>query len=118
MQVIERKKGSFKAMIFNVNLAAIGKTPNDVVDIFFVIKSKMSDEDTNAIMIKNIANGISINAESQVIVPWAVNEYENFTIDKIYDLGVFLQFDGDPVADEDVKETFKIKITQDFLHDS
>ncbi len=105
-------------MVFNVDLTAIGKVPDNVEDVFFVIKNEASDDDGNAIMVKRMADGILVTADSQVIVPWAEDEYDAFTIDKIYDLGVFLKFVGDPVADEDVKETFKIKITQDFLHNN
>ena len=119
MQDIKRKKGSFKPIVFTVDLTAIGKTPTDVEDIFFIIKKSVNDSDDNAIMKKTkLLDGISIDSNGKITVPWATTEYDNFKIGKSYVLGVFLKFTGDPVADEDVKELFSISITQDLLHDN
>ncbi len=119
MQLIERKKGSFKSLLFNVDLTGIGKVYTDVSEIYFIIKNNISDPDADAVMTKTMTtDGIVINADSQVSVPWTNTEYGNFTINKLYHLGLFLKFTGDPVADEDIEQTFQIKITQDFLQDS
>lgn len=117
MQLIERKKGSFKSLLFNVNLTAIDKLYSDVEEIFFIIKENLFDDDDSALMNKDTTDGITIDSNCQVIVPWTKDEYIDFIINKEYFLGLFLKFTGDPAADEDVKETFKIKIIQDFLHD-
>ena len=118
MQIIERKRGSYKPMVFNVDLTGIEKLYSDVSEIFFVIKEKVTDADADAIMLKTAADGITIDADSQVQVPWGTNEYVDFVINKRYVLGLFLQFSGAPVADEDVREDFSIVITQDLLQDN
>ena len=119
MQLIERKKGGFKSLLFTANLSGVNKVYTDVEEIYFVIKKRLADEDSAAIMTKTkTLNGITIDAESKIVVPWATDEYDSFTIGTEYFLGLFLKFIGDPVADEDVEQEFKIKIIQDFLHDS
>jgi hypothetical protein len=119
MQLIERKKGSFKSLLFNVDLTGIAKVYTDVSEIYFIIKNNISDLDADAVMTKTMMiDGIKINADSQVSVPWGTTEYVGFTLNKVYHLGLFLKFTGDPVADEDIEQTFTIKITQDFLQDS
>ena len=116
MTNIERKKNSFKPLVFNIDLSANGKVMADISDIFFVIKRKVSDDDDDALMLKNMSDGITVSG-MQVIVPWTNEEYDAFSIGETYSLGLFLKFTGDPVADEDIAESFSITIIQDFLHD-
>ena len=116
--LIERKVNSFKSMVFQCDLTAVGKLYSDVTDIFFVIKANSTTSDADAVMIKQMADGITIDSDSKVLVPWSESEYDEFTIGKTYELRLFLKFSGDPLADEDVEEEFTIKITQDFLHDA
>ncbi len=117
-EIIERKRGSFNSLLFSMNVTAKGKLYSDVEDIFFVIKEAATDADVDAIMLKQMADGITIDANSQVTVPWGATEYDTFTIGKEYMLRLFAKFTGDPVADEDTDQEFTIKITQDFLHSS
>ncbi len=118
MQVIERKKGSFKALMFKADFTTIGKLYTDVSEIYFIIKQNAANDDSAAIMVKTMADGITIDSESQIVVPWGTNEYDDFTLNRLYILGIFPKFSGDPVADEDIKQEFQIKITQDLLHDN
>ena len=115
---IERKKGSFKSMLFNVDLTDIDKLYSDVSEIYFIIKENIADADADAIMSKTMTDGIAIDSSSQVSVPWATDEYDSFDVGKAYHLGLFLKFTGDPVADEDIEQEFTITITQGFLHDN
>ena len=52
-----------------------------------------------------------------VNVEWLHNEYDKLPIGQ-YQLGLFIKFNGDAVADENVNQTFKVSIIQDFLKDN
>lgn len=117
MPTIERKMGSFKDLAFTVNLAAIGKSHTDVEDIICVIKNNISDADTDAIRITRMIDGNSIDANNKVLIPWAFDEYTGFQGGRGYKLGVFCKFTGDPVADEDVKQVFDLKMIPEMLKD-
>lgn len=116
---IDRKKGSFRALQFKVKISAIGKTISDIADIIFVVKEDFTDTDVNALLLKKATDGViwakDTNGDIDVSVPWLYNEYDSFTIDKIYFGGLFCKFNGDPIADENVKELYEVRITQDML---
>ena len=48
-----------------------------------------------------------------VYVKWGHNEYDNFIINKNYNAGLFIKFEGDPVFDEHVNTIFKLIIKTD-----
>ncbi len=52
-----------------------------------------------------------------IAVKWDFDEYSNFSTGREYTAGVFVKFNGDPVADEHVDTLFKLVIEQDFLRE-
>ena len=117
MQTIERKLGDFDKMQFTVHLDKYGKTSADVADIFFSVKENLTDADTAIHFKSYLTSGISFTGTKvlTVLVDWAETEYNNVSAGKEYQAGLFIKFTGDPTADEHVKETFLLKIVQDFL---
>lgn len=116
MQTITRKLGDFKPLVFKIDLSDYGKDANDIEDIICSIKSDITDLD-DALFIKKYSLG-EINytgLKSLIInVEWLYTEYGNLPIGE-YDLGLFVKFVSDPLADENVSQTFKVAIIQDFL---
>lgn len=119
MQLIERKRGAFHDLVFYVDLANYVKTFADIDDVIFSVKVKKTDDDDSIFIKKKSLSQITITDEGEVKVEvtWGATEYDKFIIDKEYLAGLFLKFTGDPVADENVDQIFKLKITQDYLID-
>jgi hypothetical protein len=117
MTTIIRKKGDFDDLVFSVDLSLYGKTSTDIQDIFFSVKASQTDADDGIFFKTFLTSGITFTGTTklEVNVLWGNSEYDNFCIDQIYLAGMFIKFTGDPVADEHVDTTFKLKITQDFL---
>ncbi len=120
MQTITRKKGAFYNEEFQVNLQDYGKSSADIEDIFFSVKAKLTNPD-NAVILKKLSNAeITFTGTKNLIVTvvFNTNDTDICVIDQIYDAGLFLKFVGDPVADENINQTFQFKVTQDFLIDN
>lgn len=117
MTTIIRKRESFHKLGFKVTLTDYGKTIDDIEDIIFSVKGELTDEDNSIFIKKRSEAEIEVTGTDvlTVAVDWAETEYDQFVIDKEYNAGLFIKFIGDPVADENVKENFKLKIIQDFL---
>ena len=117
LNIIKRKKGEFHPLEFVMDFSYVNKTYLDVENIFFVIKHRVENPDSAALMLKTMADGITIDADNNVVVPWGENEYDGFQTGKEYELGLFAKFTGDPVANENVAEDYRVIIGQDMLHD-
>lgn len=118
MQTIKRKIGSFDDLNFTVDLSDYGKTITDIEDVFFSVKSDLELADATLFFKTALTSGIIVSGSGtdvEVAVAWDYNEYDAFEADKIYQAGLFIKFNGDPVADEHVDQTFKLLIEQDFL---
>ena len=111
---IERKYGDFRDLAFQLDLTAIGKTDTDIDDIYFSIKSDLTQDD-DAIFFKTRSGGGITYSSGNILVKWASNEYDNITVGKNYKAGVFVKFVGDSNADENVDQTFELIVKQDFL---
>ena len=117
MQLIERKYEDFDDLQFEVDLSDYGKDNTDVDDIIFSVKDDLTTAD-NIIFVKKESLGeISFSGTTllTVLVQWDETEYGNFTIGHEYKAGLFIKFTGDPLADEHVDQTFKLRINQDFI---
>lgn len=117
MSCIERKKGSFHDLVFTVDLTGYNKTESDIADIGFIVKPNSADPDTSIVFEKylsGVPSGITFNSPDVINVSWDYNEYTGFTINKQYDAGLFIKFDGDDKFDENVDTTFKLKIVPGF----
>jgi hypothetical protein len=118
MQTITRKVGDFDDLVFEVDLSDYGKDNTDVNDIFFSVKSKLSDAD-NSLLLKTFsgAGGITFTGTTvlTVNVTWSDTEYSGMTPGGDYEAGLFVKFTGDPKADEHVNTTFKVVLNQKFL---
>ncbi len=114
---IIRKKGSFDPLGFEIILTDYGKTFDDIEDIIFSVKKNLSDADNSIFLKKKSTGGISASGTNivTVAVTWGHSEYINFELEQTYKAGLFVKFKNDPVADENVEETFTIKIVQDYL---
>ncbi len=120
---IIRKLGDFKDLVFTVDLSLYGKTQADVEDIFFSVKVSEIDNDNSVFLKTFLTSGITFtsNAAENVLtvnVIWLNTEYDTVCVNETYVAGLFVKFNGDPVADENVNQTFKLKIIQDFLRDN
>jgi hypothetical protein len=121
MSLITRKKGSFHNLEFEVDLSNYGKVDGDITDITFIVKNSGSDSDASALLTKKLSlteiNKVA-NAAGNMIsvsVQWGNNEYGNFMLNKEYMAGLFFQFSGDPVHDENVDTMFTVKVIEDFI---
>jgi len=120
---IIRKLGEFKDLVFTVDLSLYGKTDADIEDIFFSVKVSETDND-DSVLLKKYSNGgivFTSNAANNVLtvnVSWSNTEYDTVCVNQTYLAGLFVKFTGDPVADENVNQTFNLKIIQDFLRDN
>jgi hypothetical protein len=124
--IITRKYEDFKPLRFKIKLAKYGKTAADILtgtgDIIFSVKSVETAIDTELLLKKLsvpseivIVSGSGTDTTVVVDVEWLNTDYSNFTVgDKVL-AGLFVKFDGDPLADENVDTTFKVEIVQDFL---
>lgn len=120
MQTIKRINGAEDDLGFEVDLRDYGKTLADVLDIFFVIKDNKTDADDSLFLKKQSLGEITATGidELTVAVEWATNEYSQFVIDKVYVAGLFIQFIGQTIADENIDQIFHLVIEQDFLIDN
>jgi len=114
---ITRKRGDFKDLEFTIDLTKYGKTNADIIDIFFTVKNTETEDDDYLLLKQETTGGITYTGTTvlAVNVKWAYNEYANFQVGKEYLVGLFPQFTGDAVADENATQTFLIKIEQDML---
>lgn len=120
MSLIQRKKGSFHNLQFQVDLRDYGKTNSDISEITFLIKENITDADDSLFRKRLSETEITSTPDAagtviQVGVEWLDTEYDQFTIGKEYLAGLFLQFTGDPAHDENVDEEFTVKIVEDFI---
>ena len=117
MQTIRRIYESFNDLHFEVDLTDYGKDNTDVAEIIFSVKENETDADDAIFEKKETTGGISFTGTTvlDVLVTWLNNEYGNFTIGRKYKAGLFIQFTGDPNADENVDQIFELVIEQDFL---
>jgi len=118
--LIERKKDSFHNLEFEVDLRDYGKVDADISEITFLIKENATDSDDSLFRKRLSQTEISKTANTdgdiiQVSVQWPSDEYGQFTLDKEYQAGLFLQFTGDDNHDENVDESFTVKVIQDFI---
>lgn len=119
MQTITRKLGDFSDEVFKIDLTEYQRTLADVQDVTFSIKSDKKSAD-DALFVRKMSAGISemvVTGVGNLLtanVKWGENDYGGLVV-KEYLAGIFVQFVGDPVADEHVDTLFKIKIEQDFL---
>jgi len=121
MSVIRRKKGSFHDLEFLVDLRDYGKVDADIQEITFLIKENPTDADDSLFRKRLTQAEISKTADADgtqisVSVSWADTEYSQFTLDKEYMAGLYIQFTGDAVHDENVDEEFTVIIEQDFIN--
>lgn len=120
-QVINRRHGSFSNLGFKVDLSKYGKTGADISDIFFSVKDNVEDDD-NTLLLKTYSGsgGITFSGDEivTVSVAWGSAEYTNMDVGSDLQAGLFLQFTGDPKADQNVNQIFDLKITQPFLKDN
>lgn len=108
-QTIERRLGDFSDLVFEVDLSGYGKTFGDISEVEFMVKDKPTD-DNDQWFYKTLGNAeITLN-DPLINVKWAYNEYTYLTIGKEYECGLFITFTGDPVADQHVSQTFRLKI--------
>ena len=118
MQIIERIRGAFDDLMFDLDLTAYGKSVSDIEDIFFSVKSELTDAD-DSLLLKTLGGGeiivVGSGSTAEIAVQWDFDEYDGFVVGESYRVGLFLKFTGDPAADENVDETFRLKISQDFL---
>ena len=117
MLTIARKLGDFKNLIFRINLTDYeGKTVSDIEDIIFSVKNSLTDEDDALLIKKYTLSEITVSGTKKLVVNvlWATNEYANTPVGDYY-AGLYVKFTGDPVADENTNQYFKLKIIQDYL---
>ena len=96
MQTISRKIGAFDDLLFTVDLSGYGKTISDIDDVFFSIKSNLTDND-DLLFLKQqtVNNGIVVTGSDtnvQLAVSWDYDEYDNFTAGEDYKAGIFIKF--------------------------
>ena len=120
MPTIERKYASFDNLKFEVDLTDYDKSSSDIEDIFFSVKDDLQTPDDDIFLKTYLEGGIAFDSNQNndiinVTVYWAYDEYNNFTLNKTYNAGLFIKFKNDPVADEHVDQIFQLIIQSDFL---
>lgn len=119
MSVIERIKGDETPMEFTMDFTAINKTLADITEIYCSIKESRTDADDSLFLKTMTGTDITANLISgniyQILVSWDAADYTAFTLNKIYEIGLFAKFTGETTSNENVDTIHKIKIIQDFM---
>lgn len=117
MQTITRKKGAFYSETFKLDLSEIDRNSTDIVEIFFAVKDILTDDDDDLILKDMTGGDITYSGKTKLVVSVAFNSADTdaLTLDHVYKAGLFIQFSGDPSADERVSQTFNFCVIQDFL---
>ena len=120
MSLITRKKGAFHDLEFQVDLRDYGKSDADIIEVTFLIKSKITDADDSLFEKKFTLNEITKTPDTagtviNMSVEWLDTEYGSFVVGTEYQAGLFIQFNGDPNHDENVDQTFTVVIEEDFI---
>lgn len=128
MDKITRKYGAGDPLHFVIDLTEYpGKTIGDIDDVFFSIKNKQSDADADSLLFKSQNNGGKITVTAQAnplyldaLVEWLGTEYTNMEIKKTYLGAIFIKWNGEAMADENVEDDgiYHIYIKEDFLHEN
>ena len=130
MQTIDRKVGDFHDLEFvftKEGLASYGKSFEEIVGAFFAVKKKRAEDADNQYFLKKYIKGstdpeetgISLLEEELIIrvfVKWGKDEYTSIE-PGTYEAGIFLKFEGDPSADENVEQYFTLDLKDGFLQE-
>ena len=127
MEKIIRKYGSSTDLHFIIDLSEYpSKTFADINDVFFIVKEKQSDADADSLLFKKQSlTNITTTQQADpnlidALVTWLGNEYSNFTVGNTYLGGIFIKWNGESMADENIEGdgVYQIFIKEDFVHEN
>ena len=127
MEKIVRKYGSSTNLHFRIDLTEYpSKSFSDINDVFFIIKEKQSDADIDSLLFKKKSlTQITVTEQSNprfidAIVEWPGTEYTEFTVGNTYLGGIFIKWNGEAYADENIENDgiYQVFIKEDFVHEN
>ena len=122
--IIETIEGMTKSYGFSISLVKTEFTYQDVENIFFTIKKELTDPDDSLILLSKLNGQITDSTPDStaktfnVYVEITKEELEKLVVGKEYNAGLFVKFNGQDAANEDVKQKLYFKKLQGTLNDN
>ncbi|NRA81991.1 MAG: hypothetical protein HRU18_27665 [Pseudoalteromonas sp.] len=116
--ILKQKFGEPRPLTFNIKnwLAENSKLSSDIEYVNFVAKYNRKDADENSVLNLNLSDSITIDtAQDMINIVFETSDYTNLKLGKTYEIGLAIQFTGEPRPYELNLNNDRLQIIEDTI---